>query len=93
VFYYFGLRRVVEMMFATPAWTSEHGTGRSTPGGYYTSPEAARMHDAAGVSIDDSHVSAYEMGLDFFQPWRFKTHSVGLLTIRCVLPRQRAGCA
>lgn len=84
VFYDFGLAKVVQDRFFTnPEWCALRGTDRSTPGDYYTSPKAQRLHDEAGADIADRNTSVWALGLDFCQWWKSKGHSTGFLTLRC----------
>lgn len=84
VFYDFGLSTVVrERFFTNPEWCSLRAIDRSTPGDYYTSPEAKRLHEKAGASLTDTNTSVWALGLDFCQWWKSKAHSTGFVTLRC----------
>mgnify|MGYP001810129151 FL=1 len=90
VFYDFGLEKVIrEKFFTDPAWCTARGRGRNTPGDYYTSEEAKRLHEAAKADLGDLSTSVWHLGLDFCQWFKSKAHSTGFLTLRCGdLPHQ-----
>jgi hypothetical protein len=90
VYYDFGLEKVIrEKFFTDPTWCAARGKGRDTPGDYYTSKEAKRLHKKAGASLDCPYTSVWHLGLDFCQWFKSKAHSTGFLTLRCGdLPHQ-----
>eukprot|EP00882_Tetradesmus_deserticola_P007756 GHRQ01008166.1.p1 GENE.GHRQ01008166.1~~GHRQ01008166.1.p1 ORF type:complete len:392 (+),score=63.85 GHRQ01008166.1:1269-2444(+) len=91
VYYDFGLEKVIrEKFFTDPAWCAARGKGRDTPGDYYTSKEAKRLHEAApGADLNCPYTSVWHLGLDFCQWFKSKVHSTGFLTLRCGdLPHQ-----
>lgn len=90
VFYDFGLEKVIRQKFFTdPAWCAARGKGRDTPGDYYSSAEAQRLHTAAKASLNCPYTSVWHLGLDFCQWFKSKVHATGFLTLRCGdLPHQ-----
>jgi hypothetical protein len=82
VVYDFGLAATIQDLFCDPDWCELRCKGRGTAGDYYSSTEAARLHAAAGADIRDHKTSVYELGIDWFQPFRRSSHSIGLVVLR-----------
>lgn len=85
VFWEIGVDEAIKSMFGDPEWNSLRGRNRGgAPLDFYNSPEAKRLNGATGGALLHPDNSAYELGMDFFQCFDFKQHSVGLLGMRCV---------
>jgi hypothetical protein len=82
VVYDFGLAATIQDLFYDPDWCELRYKARDTDGDYYSSTEAARLHAAAGADITDPSTSVYELGIDWFQPFRHGGHSIGLIVLR-----------
>ena len=84
VFYFFGVKESIKKLFAKPEWCALRGTGRDTSAaGFYGSREAQRLHDETGGRFSAPSSSAYELGFDYGQIFNFKTHSTGIMVLRC----------
>ena len=76
-------------MFENPNFCRVRGSGRADPEDYYNSEECKRMYEAAfpgegAAKWADRSISFYDIGLDWFEPFGGKTHSVGIVTLRYV---------
>ena len=83
-FWYFGVRNMVQMLANNPHWNRLRGQGRnSRPGDYWGSKEFQRLCRATdGAAADRDRSVLLELGLDWFQPFNFRTWSTGLLCMR-----------
>lgn len=85
-FWYLGVKNAITELFSQKEWAGKRGTSRTTPGDYYRSVEARRVHDylePLGCEfLSDKGTSAYELGLDWCQVFTGKTHSVGIVGVR-----------
>lgn len=84
VFWDLGVARTLqEHFFSQPEFCEQRGQGREKyDTDYYKSEEASRLDqqlDGALMKLDNS---AWEAGLDFYQPFLRKTHSTGIVCIR-----------
>jgi hypothetical protein len=80
----FGVETVIrDRLFNNPEFCRLQGKGRDDEEDYYKSPAAEATHRLAEANIGDVSTSCYELGIDWFQPYARKSHSVGLLCIRC----------
>lgn len=81
VMYWLGLGAVIrDMLFTNPEFCKLRGTGREEY--FYTSAEAARLHQQAKVSLQDPDTSVYEVGLDWGNVFVNKSHSTGFIMVR-----------
>jgi hypothetical protein len=87
VFWDLGLARTLrECFFSRPEFNQQRGKGRDKyDTDFYKSDEAQRLDARVGGALMKAENSAYEIGFDFFQPFVFKTYSVGIVVIRWVL--------
>ena len=88
-FWYFGLANVLRnRMFSDPTWCKLRGTGREEEGqpyDFWHSEEAARLDEATdNIFTDDKErsVSTYDLGIDWGQPFTFRTWSSGYVALR-----------
>ena len=71
-------------MFGDTVWRQLRGTGRQDrTNQYYQSADARRLNDAVGGALSEESTLAYDLGFDFGQMFQFKTHSCGIVTVRC----------
>ena len=99
-FWYFGLANVLRnRMFSDPTWCKLRGTGREEEGqshDFWHSEEAIRLDEATDYILgnDQKSVSTYDLGLDWGQPFTFRTWSSGYVALRCIfrpeIPRVHA---
>lgn len=84
VFWDLGLARTLqESFFCMPEFCEQRSTGRDKyDTDFYQSEEAARLDARVGGALMKIDNSAWEFGMDFFQPFTFKTHSTGVVCIR-----------
>ena len=85
VFYYFGLHHTVQsQFFANPVWCSMRGKGREEfKHDFYSSPEAARLNAAVDGCLFHEDNSAYQIGMDFAEPFNTRSFSSGVVGVRC----------
>ena len=83
-FWYLGVRHMLQMLANSPHWSRLRGQGRnSRPGDYWSSAEFRRLCKATdGAAADRDSSVLIELGLDWFQPFNFRTWSTGLLCMR-----------
>eukprot|EP00884_Botryococcus_braunii_P007856 jgi/Botrbrau1/17071/Bobra.31_2s0002.2 len=82
--YDLGLGRAIQQMAKDPEWCALRTKGRDAEDDYYQSFEARRLHEAAGVSIDDYSTSVYEFGHDGYQTFKNSKHSMAIFRLRCL---------
>eukprot|EP00884_Botryococcus_braunii_P013903 jgi/Botrbrau1/22513/Bobra.114_2s0038.1 len=87
IFWSFGADTIIQLnMFGNPNFCRVRGSGRADPEDYYNSEECKRLYEAAfpgegAAKWADRSISFYEVGLDWFEPFGGKTHSVGIVTL------------
>lgn len=70
-----------------PEWSKYRGTETARANTFYTSVFAESLRNAPGCGrafLDSRDNSAYALGWDWFEPWTWKTHSVGVVVLRCL---------
>ena len=88
-FYYFGAERAVQLLHDDPDFCAAVGKDRDAPGSFFRSSEAERIdrETAQQLTKTDANgqplAAAYQIGLDWAQPFRFVTWSTGFLYMRC----------
>jgi hypothetical protein len=81
-FLYFGIQNAIRRLFTSSDFVRLRGMNRDT-NAYYNSQEATRLHEAAGVSMDNQCASVYDIGLDWGQLYEKAVYSMGLIVLRC----------
>lgn len=83
VFWEIPLEQVLNGFFGDPEWSGKRGQGRTNYAlDFYSSEEADRLNEATGGAVFNPNNSVYEVGIDWFQCFDFKQHSVGIAGIR-----------
>ena len=96
-FWYFGLASLVrDKMFTDPVWCKLRGTARpadsgeamppDTPRDFWHSPEFERLDRVTNkvLTTPGTSASVYDLGIDWGQPFHFRTWSTGYIAIRRV---------
>ncbi|GLI64632.1 hypothetical protein VaNZ11_007950 [Volvox africanus] len=80
----FGVENIIQAMFSDPLFRQLRGTGRDNePDDFYGFQMAKDIDAKTNGQLMQHANSAYDLGFDFAQVYQFKTHSVGLLLMRC----------
>lgn len=83
VFWELRVEDVVRGWFSDPEWCANRGRNRDMYlFDFYSSPEADRIDLLTDGALRDKDNSCVELGMDWFQCFEFKQHSVGLVGMR-----------
>jgi hypothetical protein len=86
VFWEISVEESIINMFGHPEWCKRRVRARNMDKlDFYESDEARRLDRETGGQVFNEDNSVYELGLDWFQCFHFKTHSVGIMGMRYVL--------
>ena len=86
-FWFFGVEQAIrDYMFANKDWSQYRATEHARQNTFYTSRMADRLrvHPACGARIDSRDTSVYVIGVDWFQPFKYTNHSVGVVFLKCL---------
>ena len=85
-YYDFGLQEVIKSLFGDKDFCKLRTTGRGSPDNdFYQSTEFQRLDAATGNRAGEHSSSCWEIGLDWANIFDRKSHSTGVLGIRCVI--------
>lgn len=85
-FWYFGLKNAISnYMFANKDWACHRATDAARQNTFYTSRLADKLRAFFGHGlIDNRKVSAYVLGIDGFQPYKYKQHNITVIFLKCL---------
>jgi len=85
-FYYLGLEETINRFFADPEWVAGRAAQRDAwcadPRNWWGTDAARDIDECTNGALFDARNSAYSLGFDFVNPFKFASYSMGLVTIR-----------
>lgn len=83
--FYLGLTNALDFLFGNPSFVTNRGKARQyeNPSTWYGSNEARRQNNLTGGALFSSSNSSYSLFVDAFQVYKNKSHSIGVVFLRC----------
>jgi hypothetical protein len=83
--FYLGIQKAVDYLFGNPQFVLHRGIGRqyNDPSTWYGSKEAHRQNSLTNGALFAFENSSYSLFVDAFQCYKNKTHSIGVVFLRC----------